>query len=78
MADQTDRGTLAGVAQTIGSSIGKVVSAVSGAIAPAPAKAELWSAESIGSGTFIIHKPKRKPHKRRQTKLHSRNRGMRK
>jgi len=38
----------------------------------------LYSADYIGSGTFIIRKPKRNARKRRQTKLKSPNRGMRK
>jgi len=39
---------------------------------------KLYSSESLGSGTFIITKPKRKSHKRRQTKLKSPKRGARK
>ena len=38
----------------------------------------LYSAEYIGSGTFIISKPKRKAAKRRQSKLKSPQRGARK
>jgi hypothetical protein len=38
----------------------------------------LYSAEYLGSGTFIIHKPKRKSRKRRQSKLKSPRRGGRK
>jgi preprotein translocase subunit YajC len=40
--------------------------------------ANLYRAEYIGSGTFIIHKPKRKKAKQRQQRLKSPNRGMRK
>jgi hypothetical protein len=40
--------------------------------------ANLYQAEYIGSGTFIIHKPKRKKIKKRQQQLKSPNRGMRK
>ena len=40
--------------------------------------ANAYQAEYIGSGTFIIHKPKRKKGKQRQQKLKSPNRGMRK
>jgi hypothetical protein len=40
--------------------------------------ANLYQAEYIGSGTFIIHKPKRKKTKKRQQQLKSPNRGMRK
>ena len=39
---------------------------------------KLYRAEYQGSGTFLITKPKRKSHKRRQQKLKSPNRGMRK
>ena len=37
-----------------------------------------YSAEYLGSGTFVIHKPKRKAAKRRQSKLKSPRRGARK
>jgi preprotein translocase subunit YajC len=40
--------------------------------------ANLYQAEYIGSGTFIIHKPKRKKTKKRQQQLKSPSRGMRK
>lgn len=39
---------------------------------------KLYSAEYLGSGTFIISKPKRKPMKRRQQRLKSPKAGMRK
>lgn len=39
---------------------------------------KLYSATYLGSGTFIISKPKRKAHKRRQTRLKSPKTGMRK
>jgi hypothetical protein len=39
---------------------------------------KLYKAEYLGSGTFIITKPKRKAHKRRQTRLRSPQRGARK
>jgi hypothetical protein len=39
---------------------------------------KLYKAEPQGSGTFIITKPKRKSHKRRQSKLKSPQRGARK
>jgi len=38
----------------------------------------LYNAEYLGSGTFIIHKPKRKSRKLRQSRLKSRRRGGRK
>ena len=39
---------------------------------------KLYSAEYVGSGTFIISKPKRTARKRRQQRLKSPNAGMRK
>ena len=42
------------------------------------AKAELYSAEYIGSGTFIISKPGRKKKKLRQSRVKSPQRGARK
>jgi len=42
------------------------------------AEDKLYRAEYQGSGTFIISKPKRKAHKRRQTALKSPQRGARK
>lgn len=40
--------------------------------------ADLYKAEYIGSGTFIIKKPKRNARKRRLSKLKGPKRGMRK
>lgn len=37
-----------------------------------------YSAEYVGSGTFIIHKPKRKKGKTRQSQLKNPQRGARK
>ena len=42
------------------------------------AEDKVYQATYQGSGTFTISKPKRKPHKRRQLKLKSPRRGMRK
>lgn len=39
---------------------------------------KLYSAQYVGSGTFIISKPKRKAAKRRQSKLKGTVRGARK
>jgi len=39
---------------------------------------KLYKADYMGSGTFLISKPKRKAHKRRQTKLKSPKAGARK
>jgi hypothetical protein len=41
-------------------------------------KANLYQAESLGSGTFRITKPKRSSAKRRQSALKNRRRGSRK
>lgn len=46
--------------------------------AAAQPKEDLLQAEYIGSGTFIIHKPKRKTQKLRQSRLKSPRRGARK
>ncbi len=90
MSDQPS-GPLAEVARTIGGAAGKLVTAVTGTGAKtdsaaqaatgaqAPAvKENLWKAEYAGSGTFIIHKPKRERRKRRQQAVKSPRRGMRK
>jgi hypothetical protein len=42
------------------------------------AEEKTYQAEYVGSGTFIIRKPSRKPNKRRQLKLKSPRGGMRK
>jgi preprotein translocase subunit YajC len=39
---------------------------------------KLYKAEYVGSGTFIISKPKRKKQKQRQTRLKNVSRGSRK
>ena len=44
---------------------------------PRPQRENVWKADYIGSGTFIIHKPKRKDRKRRQSVVKNRRRGMR-
>ncbi len=83
MADQPV-GPLADAARAIGSVAGKLVAAVTGDSAPAAktapakkAKENLWQAEYIGSGTFIIHKPKRTPRKLHQQKVKNSRPGMR-
>jgi hypothetical protein len=48
-----------------------------GAVAAAPKENE-YQAEYLGSGTFIIHKPKRKNQKLRQSRLKGPRRGSRK
>jgi hypothetical protein len=42
------------------------------------ANENLYQAKYMGSGTFLITKPKRKPAKRRQSKLRGTVRGARK
>jgi hypothetical protein len=42
------------------------------------AEEKLYKAEYVGSGTFIISKPKRKERKLRQARVKNRRRGMRK
>jgi hypothetical protein len=39
---------------------------------------KLYKAENLGSGTFVISKPKRKKNKMRQTDLRNPRRGSRK
>jgi len=39
---------------------------------------KLYQAEYLGSGTFVIRKPKRKKNKVRQSQLHNPQRGSRK
>lgn len=39
---------------------------------------QLYRAEYMGSGTFVITKPSRKKHKIRQTRVKNRRRGSRK
>ena len=42
------------------------------------AEEKMYKTEYIGSGTFIISKPKRKERKLRQSRVKNRRRGMRK
>jgi preprotein translocase subunit YajC len=42
------------------------------------AEDKLWKAEYVGSGTFVISKPKRKKMKARQSDLKNPRRGSRK
>jgi hypothetical protein len=39
---------------------------------------KLYKSEPVGSGAFVITKPKRKDHKKRQSKLKNPQRGARK
>lgn len=90
MAEQDQQeGALVEAARTIGGVIGKAAAALgvkSTATTPTatPAKAakpqpeNLYKAEYIGSGTFIISKPKRNRRKLHQTRVKSGVRGARK
>jgi hypothetical protein len=74
-------GALVGAAKAIGSALGKVASlaGVAGEAEKTEAPAEnLYQADYIGSGTFVIHKPKRKSAKLRQSRLRGTTRGARK
>jgi len=42
------------------------------------AEDKIYRAEYLGSGTFVISKPKRKKHKMRQSQLRNPERGSRK
>jgi hypothetical protein len=71
--------TLVEAARTLGKAAGKLASALSQkAESAAPPRANLYQAEYLGSGTFVIHKPKRKKRKMRQSQLKNPGRGSRK
>lgn len=74
-------GTLASVARTVGAAAGKVARAL-GASAPEETKPappeDLYRSDYIGSGTFIIKKPKRSSNKMHQSRAKSPQRGARK
>jgi len=72
-----NEGALVTAAKAIGKAAGKVASAA-GVQAEAPKQKEnLFKAEYLGSGTFIITKPKRKRAKLRQSRLKGSVRGAR-
>lgn len=77
-AKSTDS-TLVTAARAIGKAAGRIAS-LTGAAATANERAQLnlYAAEYIGGGTFIIHKPKRKKAKLRQSRLKGTTRGSRK
>jgi len=77
MADEAKSGTLVSAAKTIGSAAGKIAAAA-GAKPVAKEKENLFQAEYIGSGTFIIHKPPRRRTKLHQSRVKSPQRGARK
>ncbi len=75
-----DENILVAAAKTLGAAAGKIA-ALAGGRAQAPAaaaKENLYQAEYLGSGTFVIHKPKRRGHKLRQSRLKGPRRGARK
>lgn len=84
MADDSkkaDENVLVSAAKTIGAAAGKIA-ALAGAGASArpavKAKENLYQADYFGSGTFVIHKPKRRSRKLRQSRLKGPRRGARK
>lgn len=85
MADQQknkeSEGTLVEAAQAIGSAAGKIA-ALTGMANAKDVKPEYkegtYEAKYIGSGTFLIRKPKRKSPKLRQSRLKGTVRGARK
>ena len=82
MADQQKKkeseGALVGAAKAIGSATGKIA-ALAGATAAKPEYKEgTYESKYIGSGTFLISKPKRKRAKLRQSRLKGTVRGARK
>jgi hypothetical protein len=73
-----NEGALVTAAKAIGKAAGKVASRTGVQAAPVKQKENLYGAEYLGSGTFIIHKPKRKKPKLRQSRLKGTVRGARK
>ena len=87
MADEQNKkdseGALVGAAKALGSVAGKVAKLAGGAAEKAPApkpeyKEGMYKATYLGSGTFIITKPKRKKGKLQQSRLKGTVRGARK
>jgi hypothetical protein len=76
--DKSNDSILVNAAKAIGSAAGKVASLTGSQAAATPAKENLYQADYLGSGTFIIHKPKRKSPKLRQSRLKGPRRGSRK
>ncbi len=77
-----ESGLLVSAAKAIGTVAGKVAALKGGApkaeeTKPKPEKEHLYRAEYIGSGTFLITKPKRKSAKLRQSRLKGAVRGAR-
>jgi hypothetical protein len=75
----TDENVLVSAAKTIGAAAGKIAALAGAGTSPAvKAKENLFQADYFGSGTFVIHKPKRRTHKLRQSRLKGPRRGARK
>lgn len=81
----TDENVLVSAAKTIGAAAGKIAAlagagtgAGTGARPAVKAKENLFQADYFGSGTFVIHKPKRRSRKLRQSRLKGPRRGARK
>lgn len=79
--EKESRSALVSAAKAIGSAAGKIAS-LAGAAAGTSARPEYkdgtYQAKYIGSGTFLISKPKRKRAKLRQSRLKGTVRGARK
>jgi len=72
-----NEGALVTAAKAIGKAAGKVASLAGAQTTPAKQKENVYQAEYLGSGTFIISKPKRKRPKLRQSRLKGTVRGAR-
>ena len=81
MAEQQSNGSegpLVAAAKAIGSAAGKIASLTGAASAQPEYKEGTYESKYIGSGTFLISKPKRKSAKLRQSRLKGTVRGARK
>ena len=77
----TDESVLVSAAKTIGAAAGKIAALAGAGASGQPAvkaKENLFQADYFGSGTFVIHKPKRRARKLRQSRLKGPRRGARK
>jgi hypothetical protein len=75
--EKESEGALVGAAKAIGSATGKIAS-LTGTAAKPEYKEGTYESKYIGSGTFLISKPKRKSAKLRQSRLKGTVRGARK
>lgn len=77
----TGENVLVSAAKTIGAAAGKIAALTGAGTSARPAvkaKENLFQADYFGSGTFVIHKPKRRSRKLRQSRLKGPRRGARK